>query len=172
MPEVRLGDMRLHTIEKVVQRDNEIPDQPVQEGKDLSDDVNTKPRIFDLRVVFAEDTEEQTRAKLARLKQLRQSKEPVRFTSPEDVVPEAVVLSMQDTRGRKRKYDVRLKIQEIIRTDAGNSEESRNGAEGVEEATKDGGQRPDQSEEEDDQNLLEILGSNIFSEGTISGGGL
>lgn len=151
--EILLDGHRLELLrERTVQRDNEVPSEPVQRGESISDNIQTKPRIWDFVVKITGDTEEEVNSELQRLKQFRNSRDTHRLNTPEDQVDHVAVQKIQDQRSLDQGlgYRVRMTLKEIIFTDAGNSQEARSGTEEAEEVEKDAGRKSNNQVDEDE----------------------
>lgn len=121
---VLLGDIALE-LEKERQgrMDNKVPENKVERGKDVSDDIERTPIPYDFQVRLTPDDldlsreakMQQVKQKLSELIELREGKEVFRLVTPEVVLQEAALKNMQFTKAGTIGYQVSVSVIEISR---------------------------------------------------------
>lgn len=158
MSHLLLGDLELSLdLERQMVLDNEVPDQKVEGGENLSDNIKRKSDQFTFTVTITPERVEGERAKdldrmrksikdqLNALRALRDERKVFRLVSPETVVDQAAVTSIQVVKSKQVSYSATVQVREIITVDKEETEE--------EGEQTDAGKRSDLDGDQDLENL-------------------
>lgn len=123
--------------------DNEVPTKKVEGGKELSDNIDKKTDRFTFNVVISPDdpslSEDQKKDiikdKLNQLKTIRDKGRVFRLVTPETVVEQAAISSIQANKDKRLAYTATVQVRELLTVSKEETED--------ESGKTDAGKRPD-----------------------------